>query len=110
MMIDSDPGPTVLSEPEMRIIAEVAMEMARVGFDAHATAVTLARASLRDAGVKKALALTHRSILTKRAVDPHQMLAPIAPLLRELQQKATRVLATAAEPPLASGWSQIRLD
>lgn len=102
MTTESVPGPKVLSDAEVRIIAEVAMEMARAGFNAHATALTLARASLKDDDIKRALVGMHRSILTRRAVDPHQMLAPMAPLLRELQQRAARVLARVIEHPLAS--------
>ncbi len=95
MTLESALGLKGLSDAEMRIVAEVAVEMARAvsePFNAHAMALTFARAALKDADFKGALAATHRSILLKRAVDPNHMLAPLAPLFRELEQKAERVL------------------
>jgi hypothetical protein len=95
MTLESVPSSKGLSDAELCIVAEVAIEVARAAIEplnAHATALTFARAALKDADLKRALAATHRIILTKRAVDPHRMLAPIGPLFQELQQRAERVL------------------
>ena len=95
MTHESVPGSKGLSDAELCIVAEVAVEVARAAterLNAHATALTFARAALKDADFKRALAATHRIILTKRAVDPQRMLAPIGPLFQELQQRAEKVL------------------
>jgi hypothetical protein len=58
-----------LSDAELRIAAEVAMEMAQEAtqpFDAHTTALTFARAALKDANFKRTLAARHRSIIASR--------------------------------------------
>ena len=95
MTLESVPSSKGLSDAELCIVAEVAVEMARAAtqpLNAHATALTFVRAALKDADFKRALAATHRIILTKRTVDPHHMLAPIGPLFQELRQRAERVL------------------
>lgn len=95
MTLESAPGSKGLSDAELRIVAEVAVEMARAAtgpLNARTTALTLARAALKDGDFKRALAATHRIILTKRTVDPHRMLAPIGSLFQELLQRAESVL------------------
>jgi len=72
-MLESVSGQKGLTDAELRIVAEVAVEMARAAaepFNAHVTALTFARAALKDANVKRALAAMHRNISTRRAVDP----------------------------------------
>ncbi len=97
MTLESVPGAKGLNDAELRIVVEVAVEMAqtaRAPLNAHSMALTFARAAVKDANFKGALAVTHRIILTKRAVDPHRMLAPMGPLFQELQQRAERVLSS----------------
>ena len=86
----------VLSDPELRMIAEVATEMAKHrgrSFDASAFAVTLARAALIDSAFKSRLAELHRRLEARRATIPRRMLAPLAPLFRDLERDAEAVLS-----------------
>jgi hypothetical protein len=88
-----------LNETELRMVAEVAIEMARaVGrlSNVHEGAMTLARAALKDAEFKADLQALHRSIMTRQAKDPRRMLAPLAPLLSKLERDAEKVLGAAA--------------
>ena len=88
-----------LTETELRMVAEVAIEMARAvagPFSAQTGALTLARAALKDTAFKTALVTLHRNILVRRAKDPYYMLAPLAPLFCQLEQEAKRVLSAQA--------------
>jgi hypothetical protein len=87
-----------LTETELRMVAEVAIEMARaIGgpFSVHAGALTFARAALKDTEFKAALAALHRNIMVRQANDPRGMLAPLAPMFRNLEQAAQKVLSAA---------------
>jgi hypothetical protein len=95
MTLKYDSDPNQLSNAEMRIVAEVTVEMARTvteTFDTHAMAQTFTRAALKDADFKRALVVMHRSISIRHRVDPNRMLAPMAPLFRELERKAEKAL------------------
>ena len=88
-----------LSEIELRMVAEVAIEMARAvagPFSVHTGAQTLARAALKDTAFKAMLTIVHRNIVVRRATDPHRMLAPLKPLFRNLEQAAEMVLGAPA--------------
>jgi hypothetical protein len=88
-----------LSEAELRMVAEVAIEMARAvrgPSSLQEGALTLARAALKDAEFKAALAAMHRSILLRQSKDPRRMLAPLTPLLSKLERDAEKVLGAAA--------------
>ena len=99
MPLDSTAKRKNLTEPELRIVIEVVSEMARKvasPLSTQARALTLARAALRDAGLKTALTLLHRNILLRRQTDPHQMLAPLAPLFQKVELEAQKVLSQPA--------------
>jgi len=84
-----------LTDDALRIAAEVAVEMARdvtQSVNAHAKAPTFARAALKDAKFKAALTAIHRNIILRRAIDPRNMLSPLAPLFQSMEQAAERVL------------------
>jgi hypothetical protein len=84
-----------LSETELRMVAEVPIEMARAlagPFSTHTGAQILARTVLKDSAFKATLAIVHRNIVMRRAIDPHHMLAPLKPLFRNLEQAAEKVL------------------
>ncbi len=72
MTLESVLGSKGLSDAELRIVAEVAMEMAQEATEpsnAHVTALTFARAALKDANFKRVLAARHRDIIAKRAAE-----------------------------------------
>jgi len=99
MLLESIPNRKNLSETEQRMVAEVAIEMARVvagPFSVQTEAQTLARAALKDTAFKATLAIVHRNIVVRRATDPHRMLAPLKPLFRNLEQAAEKVLSAPA--------------
>jgi putative aminopeptidase FrvX len=88
-----------LTDDALQIAAEVAIEMARdvtQSVNAHAKALTFARAALRDAKFKAALTAMHRSIILRRAIDPRNMLTPLAPLFRNIERAAEKVLSEPA--------------
>jgi hypothetical protein len=88
-----------LTEAEQRMVAEVAIEMARAFADplsVQTGAQTLARAALKDTAFRATLAIVHRNIVVRRATDPHRMLAPLKPLFRNLEQAAEKVLIAPA--------------
>jgi len=88
-----------LTDDALRIAAEVAVEMARdvtQSVNAHAKALTFARAALKDAKFKAALTAIHRNIILRRAIDPRNMLSPLAPLFQSMEQAAERVLSAPA--------------
>jgi hypothetical protein len=99
MLLESISNGKNLSETELRMVAEVAIEMARAvtgPLSAHTGAQTLARAALKNSAFKATLAIVHRNIVVRRAVDPHHMLAPLKPLFRNLEQAAEKVLGAPA--------------
>jgi hypothetical protein len=87
----------VLSDAEFRIVAEVETEMARfrgTSFGETAKGYTFARAALIDPAFKARLAEVHRRLMARRSTDmPHKLLAPIAPLFRDLERDAEAVLS-----------------
>ena len=96
MLLESTSDRNNLTDTEVRMVAEVAIEMSRavtVPFDLRAGALTLARAALKDTTFRATLAGLHRNIMVRRAKDPRQMLAPLAPLFRNLEREAERVLS-----------------
>ena len=96
MLLESISNRKNLTETELRMVAEVAIEMARAvagPSSAHTGALTLARAALKDTEFKATLAALHWNIMVRRAKDPHHMLAPLAPLFCKLEQEAERVLS-----------------
>jgi len=99
MLLESHASRKNLTETELRMVAEVAIEMAREAkspFDVQAGALTFARAALKDSAFKAALQALHRKIMTRRTIDPRNMLAPLAPLFRNIEQQAERVLSGSA--------------
>jgi hypothetical protein len=95
-----------LSDADLSIATEVAVEMARTAagpLNAHAAALTFARAAMKDANVKRALAAAHRNIITRRAVEVST--SPPEPEVASAEDPNTPVLPTAdaehGEPPPA---------
>jgi hypothetical protein len=87
----------VLTDSELRMVAEVVTEMARyrgTSFDGAAKGAAFARVALIDPAFKAKLTEAHRRITAMRAIDmPRNLLAPIAPLLRDLERDAEVVLS-----------------
>jgi hypothetical protein len=90
----------VLSDSELRMVAEVVAEMARfrgTSFEKTITGTALARAALIDPAFKANLAEIHRRLEARRATDlPRHVLAPLAPLFRDLERDAETVLDRSA--------------
>jgi hypothetical protein len=86
-----------LTDTELRMIAEVVTELARFhgrSFDKTAKGTTFARAALIDPAFKAKLAEVHRRLEARRSTDmPRNLLAPIAPLFRDLDRDAEVVLS-----------------
>jgi hypothetical protein len=86
-----------LTDPEIKMAAEIATEIARTrgkAFDRKATALAFCRAAQADADFRAKLAEVHRRLIARRATDiPRKMLAPIAPLFRDLEREAEGVLS-----------------
>jgi hypothetical protein len=87
----------MLSDAELRMVAEVVTEIARFrgrSFAKNTKAHTFARAALIDPKFKAKLAEVHRRLEARRATDlPRKLLAPIAPLFRDLERDAETILA-----------------
>jgi hypothetical protein len=81
-----------LSDAELRIIAEVVTELAKYrgrSFDKDTKRHMLARAALIDPAFKARLAEIHRRPGARRETDiPVKLLAPLAPLFRDLERDA----------------------
>lgn len=95
MLFESVSNRKDLSETELCMVAEVAIEMARAlaaPFSAHTGAQTLARAALKDSAFKATLAIVHRNIVVRRTIDPLHALAPLKSLFHNLEQAAEKVL------------------
>jgi hypothetical protein len=119
MMFESVPGQKGLSDAELRIVAEVALEMARAApepFNAQAAALTFARAALKDGNAKRALAAMHRNISTRRAIEPHFSLGVVStaadePDATDVEGPSTVSNASPAnEPKLAEELTPERAD
>ena len=86
----------MLTEAELRIVAEVVTELAKyrgTNFDKTSTGTTFARATLIDPAFKTRVAEVHRRLEAQRATDlPPKLLVPIGPLFRDLERDAEAVL------------------
>jgi hypothetical protein len=85
-----------LTDAELRMVAEVVSELAKLrgtSFDKAATGFEFARAALIDPAFKARLGEVHRRLEARRKTDlPRKLLAPIAPLFRDLERDAETVL------------------
>jgi hypothetical protein len=92
----------VLSDAELRMIAEVVTEFARfrgTSFDQADKGLAFARAALIDPAFKVRLAEVYRRLETPRATkERSRLLAPSAPLFRDLERDAEAVLSGWREP------------
>ena len=74
------------------MLAEVVAEMARfrgASFKKNAKGYAFARAALIDPAFKARLVEVHRRLLARRSTDmPRKLLAPTAPLFRDLERDA----------------------
>ena len=88
----------VLTDVELRGIAEVVSAIAASrgkSFDAHAVGATFTRAALQDGTFKARLAEAHWRLMAGQAVNvPRELLAPLAPLFRDLERDAEAVLSS----------------
>jgi hypothetical protein len=79
------------------MVAEVVAEMTRFrgrSFGKSAKGYAFARAALIDPAFKARLAEVHRQLVARRSSDmPRKLLAPIAPLFRDLERDAEAVLS-----------------
>lgn len=86
----------MLSVSELRMVAEVVGELAKhrgKAFDRVATGSALARAALVDPAFKARLIEIHRRLEARRNTDiSRKLLAPLAPLFRDLEFEAGRIL------------------
>jgi hypothetical protein len=91
-----------LTDAELRMIAEVVTELARFrgsAFDRVANGQAFARAALIDPAFKARLVEIHRRLEARRRTDiPRKMLAPLAPLFRDLERDAEAVLSGWRKP------------
>jgi hypothetical protein len=87
----------VLTDAELRMVAMVVTEVAKYrgrSFDKAAKGHTLARAALIDPDFKARLAEIHRRLDARRKTDiAVKLLAPLAPLFRDLERDAEAVLS-----------------
>ena len=87
--------PRNLTEWDLRTIAEVTSEMAKLrgtAFDAHAQALAFARAAQVDADFRAQLAEVARRIEARRSMrTARKLLAPLGPLFRELEEALKRI-------------------
>jgi hypothetical protein len=87
--------PRKLADADLRTIAEVVAEMAKhrgATFDTGAQAFAFARAMQADPNFKAQLANVARRIVARRETTmPRHLLAPLAPLYRELEEALKRI-------------------
>jgi hypothetical protein len=80
-----------LNDAELRMIVEVVTELARFrgsAFDKVAKGHAFARAAIIDPTFKARQAEVHRRLEARRSTDlPVKLLAPIAPLFRDLERE-----------------------
>jgi hypothetical protein len=85
-----------LEDAELKMAAEIAAEIAKGrgrSFDARATALAFCRAALVDQAFRARLAEVHRRLeIRRKTKEPPRLLAPVAPLLRDLERDAARIL------------------
>ena len=91
----------VLTDAELRMVAEIVSEMARLRgatFDGAAKGAAFARAALINPVFRARLSEVHQRLDVWRVIkEPRTILAPIAPLFRDLERDAEAVL---------SGWKE----
>ena len=78
------------------MLAEILSEMARsrgASFDKSAKRLAFARAALADAGFRAKIAEVHRRLKAELAAGTPRKAPPVAPLFRDLEQEAERVLS-----------------
>jgi hypothetical protein len=87
-----------LKDAELKMAAEIVLEIAKGrgrSFDTRAAALKLCRAALTDRAFRARLAEVHRRLEIQRArKQPRRLLAPIAPLFRDLERDAERILTS----------------
>jgi hypothetical protein len=87
----------VLTDAELRIVAEVVTELAKyrgTTFDKTSKGTTFARAAMIDPAFKARLAEIHRRLEARCKTDiPRKMPAPLAPLFRDLERDTEAVLS-----------------
>ena len=85
-----------LDDDELKMAAEIVIAMAPGHgrpFDKRATALAFCRAAQADAGFRARLAEVHRQLEARRKTNlPAEILAPLAPLFRDLEREAETVL------------------
>ena len=85
-----------LKDTELKMAAEIVTEIAKGRgrqFDRHAAALKLCRAALADPRYRARLAEVHRRLEVHRSAKlPRNLLVPIAPLFRDLERDAERIL------------------
>jgi hypothetical protein len=99
MSLDSAAERENLTDADLHIVAEVVRELARKvtsPFSTQHRVLTLARAAGKNTALNTALTLLHRNIMARRKTDPHQPLAPLAPLFKKLELEAQKVLSQPA--------------
>ena len=86
-----------LTDAELRMIVEVVTELAKyrgTAFDKAGKGTAFARAAMIDPAFKARLVEIHRRLDARRNTDiPVKMLAPLAPLFRDLERDAETVLS-----------------
>jgi hypothetical protein len=92
-----DNGMPVLSDAELKMVAEIVTQMARsrgAGFDGAAKGVAFARAALIDPVFRARLSEVHRRLDVWRVTkEPRTILGPITALFRDLERDADVVLS-----------------
>ena len=86
----------MLSDEELLKIAEVVAELARLrgrDFDQIAVASRFGRAAMASPAFRAKIIEVHRRVEARRATkEPRHLLAPLAPLFRDLEREAETVL------------------
>ena len=87
----------VLSDAELKMVAEIVSEMARsrgAAFDGAAKGAAFARAALINPAFRARLSEVHQRLDVWRVTkEPRTILAPIAPLFHDLEADAEIVLS-----------------
>ncbi len=90
-----------LTDAELRMVVENVTELAKYrgrSFDKAAKGASFARAALIEPAFRAKLAEVHRRLEARRNTNlPPKILAPLAPLFRDLEREAEAVL---------SGWRE----
>ena len=85
-----------LDDAELKMATDITTQMARSrgqSFDQRAAALKLCRAALADESFRARLAEIYRRLTVHRASTlPRKLLAPLAPLFRDLERDAAQIL------------------